>query len=73
MSRVSTGLYGADIADLTISYTTDNPGVTNDSAIVIADGDNISAANTVAAIEEIVAKINVILAALTSAGVIGTE
>ena len=70
MSRVSENLYDGTIADLSITYTTDDPGITPDSAITIADGDNISAANTVAAIEEIVDKINTILGALRTVGVL---
>ncbi len=70
MSRVSENLYDGAIADLSITFTTDNPSITPDSAITIADGDNISAANTVAAIVEICAKINVILGALRTVGVL---
>jgi hypothetical protein len=73
MSRVSKSLYGAAIADLTLTFTTDNPGLTADSTITIADGDSISSANTIAAIHELVSKINVMLAAMLAAGVIGTE
>lgn len=70
MSRVSEQLYDGAIADLSITYTTDDPGVTPDSAITIADGDNISAANTVAAIEEIVAKVNAMLGAMRTVGIL---
>jgi hypothetical protein len=70
MSRVSENLYDGAIADLSITFTTDNPSITPDSAITIADGDNISAANTVAAIVEISAKINTMLAALRTVGVL---
>jgi hypothetical protein len=70
MSRVSENLYDGAIADLSITFTTDDPAITPDSAITIADGDNISAANTVAAIVEIVTKVNTILGALRTVGVL---
>lgn len=70
MSRVSENLYDGTIADLSVTFTTDNPSITPDSAITIADGDNISAANTVAAIVEIAAKVNAILGALRTVGVL---
>jgi hypothetical protein len=70
MSRVSDSLYGSTIADLTVTFTTDNPNITANSAITIADGDNISAANTVEAIVELATKVNAILAAMRAAGVI---
>lgn len=70
MSRVSDSLYGSTIADLTVTFTTDNPNITANSAITIADGDNISAANTVEAIVELATKVNTILAAMRAAGII---
>lgn len=70
MSRVSENLYDGAIANLSITFTTDDPSITPDSAITIADGDNISAANTVAAIVEICATVNNMLAAMRSAGIL---
>jgi len=68
MSRVSDSLYGDTIADITVTYTTDDPGTVADSAITIADGDAV--AGLAAAVDEFEAKINEILAALRAAGVI---
>lgn len=70
MSRVSENLYDGAIADLTITFTTDNPSITPNSTVTIADGDNISAANTVEAIVELTAKVNAILGALRTVGVL---
>jgi hypothetical protein len=73
MSRVSQGLKGdgasaAAIADLAVTYTTDNPNITSNGTIAIADGDAVAGVAEVA--EEVKTKINAILAALRSAGII---
>lgn len=65
------GMIGAqqsNVADLTIVYTTDDPGITPDSSITIADGDLFPAAEGIAALEEVVAKINAILDVLEAHG-----
>ena len=65
------GTQGAAIADLAITYTTDDPGVTPNSAIVIADGDGtLVTAEVMIAVEELVAKTNAVLAALRAHGLI---
>lgn len=58
----------ANIADLVITYTTDDPGITANSAIAVADGDLFPAAEGIAALEEVVAKINAILDVLEEHG-----
>lgn len=58
----------ANLADLVITYTTDDPGVTPDSAIAIADGDLFPAAEGLIALEEVVAKVNAILDILEAHG-----
>jgi hypothetical protein len=75
MSRVSKGLYGAAIADLTLVYTTDDPAITPNGTLTIADGDAATVTRTEynELAEEVFAKINEILDALEAAGVIGTE
>lgn len=71
MSRVSDSLYGSTIADITYTYTTDDPAITPNSVITIADGDAaMTRADFQEVAEEVVAKINTILAALRIAGVI---
>jgi len=78
MSRTSVGLAGdvsapAAIADFVITYTTDDPGTTANSAITFADGDAaMSAAEEYEWADELEAKINLILAALRDAGIIQT-
>lgn len=57
------------LADLVITYTTDDPGVTPDNAIAIADGDGtLVTAEVMIAIEELVAKVNAILDVLEAHG-----
>lgn len=72
MSRVSQvpadGAAPAAIANIVITYTTDDPGTVPDSAITIADGD--ATAGMAAALDEFEAKINAILAALRTQGII---
>lgn len=59
----------SNVADLTIAYTTDDPGVTPNSAITFADGDGtLVTAEVVEAVEEIVAKVNAILDVLEAHG-----
>ena len=56
------------LADLVITYTTDDPNVTVNNAIAIADGDLFPAAEGLIALEEIVAKVNAILDVLETHG-----
>lgn len=56
------------LADLVITYATDDPGITPDSAIAIADGDLFPAAEGLIALEEVVAKVNAILDILEAHG-----
>lgn len=83
MSRVSDSLYGAAIADLgtllTVAYTTDNPAITPNGTLTIADGDAASvtraeynelAEEVELALATIVSKVNTIIAALEAAGVV---
>ena len=74
MSRVSTGLYNANITDLTVTFSTDNPNITADSIILIADGDASPSAvvtNNIAI--ECAGKINDILNALRTVGVLDAD
>lgn len=85
MSRVSEGLYDAAIANLaallTVAYTTDNPGITPNGTLTIADGDaatvtraeyNELAEELESALSAVRAKVNDILTALRATGVIRT-
>lgn len=73
MSRVSYPLVAdegahAAIANIVVTYTTDDPGTVADSAITIADGD--ATAGLAAAVDEFEAKINAILQCLRDVGII---
>jgi hypothetical protein len=72
MSRVSDSLYGSAIADFTVAYTTDDPGITPNGTLTIADGDSatVTRAEYNELAEEVAAKLNAILAALRASGVI---
>ena len=62
---------GAAVADIAIAYATDDPGITVDGTINIADGDaTLVTAEMMIAIEELMAKVNAILAALRAQGLI---
>lgn len=75
MARISANI-GADtdapdaISNYTFAYTTDDPGVTAGDSITIADGDAITAAETMECLEDLAGKINTILAALRQVGII---
>jgi len=65
------GTRGAAIADIAIAYATDDPGITVDGTINIADGDaTLVTAEMMIAIEELMAKQNAVLAALRLHGLI---
>lgn len=71
MSRVSTAIdpsSQAAILDYTITWTADEP--TAGSAATIADGDTPTVAESGQAIADITAKLNLVLAALRTAGII---
>lgn len=64
MSRISSGLDTVP-ADLALVYTTDDPAITPDGSLTIADGDGtLVTAEVMNAVEEIFAKVNAILAYL---------
>lgn len=67
MSRISSGLASLP-ADLTVAYTTDDPGITPNGTLTIADGDaaTVTRAEYNELAEEVAAKINAILAYLQS-------
>lgn len=73
MSRVSEQLYDGAIADLSIVFTTDNPAITPDSTVTIADGDNASSANLLELGVELTAKVNAMLAAMRAVGILKGE
>lgn len=58
------GEAAAHFADLSIVYTTDDPGLTAGSATTIADGDLFPAGEGLQALTDVHAKINAIIAVL---------
>ena len=67
------GTQGAAVADITVTFTTDDPAVAVNGAIVIADGDaTVTGAVVDEVASELAAKINAILASLRTSGVIAT-
>lgn len=72
MSRISQGVEGdanaTAIAALSITYGTDDPGITPNNEVVLPDGD--ATAGLAEAVEDIVAKVNEIRTALVRAGIV---
>lgn len=63
------GAQQANLADITFTYTTDDPNPTINSVITIADGDGtLVTAEVIAALEKLAAKINAILDVLEAHG-----
>ena len=62
----------AAVADLTFTYTANDPSVTPDGAVTVADGAAISAAETVEWFEELTAKQIAISAALRAVGIMSS-
>ena len=62
------GLAQTLVADPSITYTTDDPGLTAASVLTVADGDTISAAETLQALTDVHAKIAAILDILEEHG-----
>ena len=58
------------VADFTVAYTTDDPGITPDGTLTIADGDaaTVTRAEYNELAEEVAAKINAILDVLEAHG-----
>lgn len=75
MSRVSKNLVAdagaTTLVDITITYTTDDPGTVPDGAVTIADGDSATAtgANFSAFADEVEYAINQIHTVLRNAGI----
>ena len=68
-----TGTQGAAVADLVVTFTTDDPGATANGTITVADGDaTVTGAVVDEVATEVAAKINALLASLRTSGVIAT-
>lgn len=67
MSRISSGLATVP-AQLTLAYTTDDPGITPNGTLTVADGDaaTVTRAEYNELAEELFAKVNEILTYLTA-------
>lgn len=53
-------------AAITLAYTTDDPGITADGAITIADGDAVTAAEQIESMDEIITQVNALVADATA-------
>ena len=58
----------AKLADLSITYTTDDPGLTAGDALTVADGDTPTVAELLQGVHDIHAKVNGILDILEAHG-----
>jgi len=56
------------IADLSITYTTDDPGLTAGAALTVADGDTPTVAELLQGVHNLNAKVNAILDVLEAHG-----
>ena len=53
-------------ASITLAYTTDDPGITADGSITIADGDAVTAAEQIESMDEIITQVNALVADMTA-------
>ena len=53
-------------ASITLTYTTDDPGITADGSITIADGDSVTAAEQIESMDEIITQVNALVADVTA-------
>lgn len=67
------GSQASAIADMTITYTSNDPSITPNGAITVADGSTPTVAELLEFCEELNAKVDSILAALRGAGIIASS
>ncbi len=67
------GTQAAAISDFTITYTSNDPAITPDGALTIADGSTPTVDELLHAVEELQSQVNSILAALRGVGIIATS
>lgn len=67
------GTQASAAADITLTYSANDPGITPNSAVTVADGSTPTVAELLEFCEELLAKQNAILAALRGAGIIASS
>lgn len=72
-AAVASGEQAAVIADIAITYTSNDPSITPDGAVTVADGSAATAAELLELCEEIVANQNAIIDALQAFGLVATS
>ena len=69
-AAVASGTQDAAIADIAITYSTNDPSITPDGAVTVADGSSATVAELLELVEELIAKQNLIIDALEAFGVL---
>lgn len=68
-AAVASGTQVANIASIAITYSSNDPSITANGAVTVADGSSASAAELLELCEEIIANQNAIIAALEAFGI----
>lgn len=71
-SITAAGSQAAVIADIAITYSSNDPSITPNGAVTVADGSAATVAELLELCEEIIAKQNAIIDALQGAGIVAT-
>ena len=66
------GTQASAIADLTITYTTNDPSITANGATTVADGSAATVAELLELVEELLSQNTAMIAALRGVGIIAT-
>lgn len=68
-SAVASGTQAANIPDMAIVYTSNDPSITPDGSVTFADGSTPTVAELLEAVEELTAKVNLLIAATEAFGI----
>lgn len=69
----NSGTQASNVAEITITYTSNDPGITPDGAVTVADGSTPTVAELLELCEEIKANQDSIIAALEGVGVLASS
>lgn len=72
-SITAAGTQAAAIADIAITYSSNDPEITPNGAVTVADGDAATVVELLELCEEIIANQNAIIDALQGAGILATS
>ena len=72
-AAVASGTEAALIADIAITYTANDPSITPDGAVTVADGSAPTVAELLELVEELIAKQSAIIDALQAFGIVATS